>query len=73
MNKEVEFDVMARGYYVCTLRMPVKEGKKLDMNEVMAYVLEKRPTLKHEKIKLCFRDIEVEWSSKTVNRRKCYK
>lgn len=45
----IQFDVMAGGRFVCTLRYPFCPLFKVRMEELMDYALQKRPTLKYQK------------------------
>lgn len=64
--EELKFDVMSRGYYVCTMKMPIKKGSRLLINKVAKFVRDKHPTLKYETITLCFDGFEIEISSDDI-------
>ena len=50
-RKFLSFDVMKNGGedFVCTMKMPYNPLFKLKLQEVLDYILSKRPTLKYEK------------------------
>ena len=64
--EELKFDVMSRGYYVCTMKMPIKKGRRLLVRQIAKYVREKHPTLKYETMTLCFDGFEIDISSDDV-------
>ena len=49
LKQYVQFDVMADGYYQCTLRYPHCPLFRLDPKELLDYAYRKRPTLKYRK------------------------
>lgn len=56
----LQFDVMQRDRFVCTMRMPVCKLFQLTITGVMEYVYSKRPTLRYEKgITIYIDDYEV--------------
>ena len=61
--EELKFDVMSRGYYVCTLKMPITKGGRFLINQIAKFVREKHPSLKYQAMTLCFDDFEIDISS----------
>lgn len=45
----IVFDVMADGRFICTLKYPHCSLFKVDMDDMMAFAMKKRPTLKYER------------------------
>ena len=43
----VSVDVMSRGYYVCTVKVPLRSNQTIDMKDMVNIILEKRPTLRY--------------------------
>lgn len=55
-RKFLSFDVMKNGGedFVCTMEMPYNPLFKLKLQEVLDYILSKRPTLKYKKDVMIF-------------------
>lgn len=49
MKEYINFDVMMKGRFVCTMRFPHCRLFKFDMKELLKFVFTKRPSLKYEK------------------------
>lgn len=49
MKKETLVDVMSRGYYVCSIKVPLGEDGTIDLKSLLQIVYKKRPTLRYEK------------------------
>lgn len=63
MEKYLEFDVMCKERFVCTIKMPITldiiagyDGDEpvFDWKKIAAYVEQKRPSLKYVDYKICF-------------------
>ena len=49
MKKEISVDVMAKGYFVCSLKVPLPENGTLDMESLEQEIFKVKPSLRHEK------------------------
>ena len=52
--KTLTFDVMLSGRYVCTLRYKYSPLFPIDTDELHAFVVSKRPTLRNKKFRIEF-------------------
>ena len=59
-RKEVKFDVMSNGYFVCSMKIPVEDGHVMKLKDLKEYVYTKRPSLKYKRITLAFDELEVD-------------
>lgn len=53
---QLSFDVMNAdsGRFICTERMPVSPLFRVTTDEIVNWLLRRRPTLKYENIRICF-------------------